>query len=222
MTTYLERGYTRSGGRIAPRNTPHFTSLKELYSRHKRLLAATPAVTTRIFKVSARGLRTVGDLLQTTIRFRLDHPDIHGVLRDVFETLFKEHSYGPDDGFEVVVTFNAILTNADQTTFSVFYGHDYTVGNVSGARPELRFGSTIVVKSMSDLANIPTSFNAEQLAENHRHSFEASDVRVLRFLNIIYLVSRFFELDRRPAASTAWQRPRRGGGQATPAVSGSS
>jgi len=207
MTTYVERGYLRSGGRLAARNTPHFTSLKELYSRHKRLLASEPAVTTQEYTIQAAANARVGSLLRTTVRFRTDYPDIAGELRTVFQELFREHSHGPDDGFEVVVTFNAILTNSDQTTFSVFYGHDFSVGNSSGARAELRYGSSIVVKSMYELHKIPTSFNYHQLAVNHRHSFHASDVKVLRFINVVYLVSRYLEFQQQ--ASRRWRSPRR-------------
>jgi len=36
------------------------------------------------------------------------------------------------DGFEVRVTFNAVLTNPQEDSFSVFYGLDHSLDNEGG------------------------------------------------------------------------------------------
>jgi len=187
---FVERGATRSGGRFAAANTPHHPSIKDLLDHHKRLLHPEPVVTTRVSKI---GSLKNGSLLTTTIRFPRDYPNKKIRLAEEFVELFREHSEGPESGFEVVVTFNAILTNQDSTSFSVFFGQDFGEGNISGAAPQLRFGESVVVKTLGDVSKIPTHFDFEQLAKNHRHSFESSNVRVHSFLNVVYLVTRFFE-----------------------------
>jgi hypothetical protein len=52
--------------------------------------------------------------------------------------LFRQHSQNSREGFEVVVTFNAVLTNQTQTSYSVFYGQDFWACNDSGATPKLK------------------------------------------------------------------------------------
>jgi hypothetical protein len=112
----------------------------------------------------------------------------------VFFNLFREHTPGADTGFEVVVTFNAILTSsAEQNTYSLFYGHDHRADNLSGAAPELKYGSTTGVRFLSDVDNIPTSFDQEALIASHRRAFESSNVRVHQFVNIVYLIYRFVD-----------------------------
>ncbi len=196
-----ERGTLRSGSRFAARNTAYFTSLKDLYATHKRLLDHKPAVTTKIARV---GEAKVGSLLLTTIRFRFDFPAIAYRLRLELLDLFREHSQNSREGFEVVVTFNAVLTNNNQTSFSVFYGQDFRADNISGAAPELKYGETVVIKTISDISKIPTSFDSETLLMSHRKAFENSNVKILKFLNIVYLVIRFLD-------GTGGSRPPRGG-----------
>lgn len=197
-STYVERGSLRSGARFAARNNPYYTSVRELLNHHPRLLEEEPAVASRIARV---GELQTGSLLQTTIRFRAGYPDIRGRLRLEFLDLFREHTEGPNDGFEVVVTFNAILANHDSTTFSLFYGHDFRAGNLSGAAPQLRYGSTIFVRTLADVHLIPTTFNFEQVIQSHRHAFDNSDVKVHQILNVVYLVYRYFEERPRPRYS---------------------
>jgi len=109
--------------------------------------------------------------------------------------LFREHTEGPHAGFEVLVTFNAVLTNRERNSFSVFYGHDYRADNLVGAAPELRYGEGAVdVPNLAAVSKIPTTFDFEQLAVAYRHAFDQSDLRVERFLNVVYLIYRYVPL----------------------------
>ena len=117
---------------------------------------------------------------------------------DNFIRLFREHTENREDGFEVIVTFNAVLSNADRTSFSVFYGHDYRAGNQIGAAPELRYmDRSYLVRTLGDVRRLPTAFDFDRLAEAHRHFFAESGVSIARFLNIVYLVYRYVRVRRR-------------------------
>lgn len=190
---YQERGVLRSGKRFAVRNVPYYLSEAELISHHKALLEGFARPSLRYLRVG----QNQGNLLQATYRFHVSYPNIKQTLVEEFLSLFREHTESSTEGFEVVVTFNAIITNSENTTFSIFYGHDHRAGNLSGASPELKFGDTILVQSLGDVSKIPTSFDFETLARQHRFSFESSDVRVAEFINIIYLVYRFVDPDKR-------------------------
>jgi hypothetical protein len=61
-----------------------------------------------------------------------------------------------------------------------------------------------VIKTISDISKIPTSFDSETLLMSHRKAFENSNVKILKFLNIVYLVIRFLD-------GTGGSRPPRGG-----------
>jgi hypothetical protein len=198
----MERGNLRSGTRFAARNLNYYSSVKELLEHHKRLLNPEPAITTRATRIAGLNF---GSLLQTTVRFRFNSTIIKATLRAVFFNLFREHTPNSDSGFEVVVTFNAILTStAEQNTYSIFYGHDHRADNLSGAAPELKYGATTVVRFLADVDNIPVSFEQEALIAAHRRAFESSNVRIHEFINIVYLIYRFVDTD-----STI--RERRGG-----------
>ena len=185
-----ERSQLRSGARYNARNRPYYTSVSELLRHHQRLLSSEPAVTTRGVRIA--GLN-VGSLLQTTARFTIDSTIIRPTLRNIFFDLFREHDESSNSGFEVVVKFNAILTNSTESNFSLFYGHDHRASNIAGAAPELSYGETIVVRTLLDIDTIPTVFNQDELRRSHRHTFENSNVHVYRFLNIIYLIYRFID-----------------------------
>ena len=192
MAGEFERGSLRSGARFAARNRPFYSSIKDLLQHHPKLLDSKPAVSTEVLKIGST--RTVGNLLQTTIRFRADHPTIGHSLREIFLDLFREHIENETDGFEVVTVFNAILTDASRTSFSVFYGHDYAEGNVSGAAAQLSYSAEpVVVRSVLDVKNIPSSFDLEQIVSERRLAFQQSGVTIDRILNIVYLVRRFVE-----------------------------
>lgn len=184
---YAERGATRSGRRFAQANVGHFGSLKELLARHQRLLEPFTAPSTRYFSIG----RHQGSLMQTTIRFSSSYKSVKEKLLFAFVELFRQHAEDSDSGFEVVVTFNAVLSNPENTSFSVFYGHDYRAGNLLGASPELRHGEAHIVRTIGDVSALPTTFDFEELARAHRYSFDNSGVRVAKFLNIVYLVYRF-------------------------------
>ena len=186
----IERGTLRSGARFAERNEAYYPSVAELLKVHKKLLDQEPAVTTRIARV---GESRIGSLLLTTIRFRFDYPGIEHRLKVELLDLFREHTQNQSDGFEVVITFNAILCNHEETSFRVFYGQDFRTGNQSGAAPELKYGEAVVVRTIADIGKIPTTFDAERLLAAHKRAFENSNIKIYRFLNIIYLVIRFLD-----------------------------
>lgn len=184
---YRERGQTRSGRRFARLNAGYFPSLAQLLSSRWRLQELETAASDKIFPLSGGQ----GWLVQTTLRFSVHHTNLRQSLLRHFVQIFREHSEDRDAGFEVIVTFNAVLSNAEGTSFSVFYGHDYRAGNLSGAAPELGYGSTYLVRTLGDVARLPTTFDFERLAETHKHAFERSGVHICRFLNVVYLVFRY-------------------------------
>ena len=208
----MERGTLRSGQRYAARNHPYYNSVAELLSHHQRLLAQEPAITTRVTRIA--GL-SIGSLSQTTVRFRFDSPFIRTTLRQLFFELFREHTLGSDSGFEVVTTFNAILTDQDEHTFSLFYGHDHRAQNQAGAAPELQFGETTTVRVLADVDSIPITFDQQQLVDNHRGAFqESSNVKIHSFVNIVYLIYRYVDVGTSTARRGEGidQNPRRGVG----------
>lgn len=177
--------------RSRPRATPYFESFEELRRVHHRLFERDPAVVTRHFRIGEASNR--GTLLQTTVRLRADLPEssIRSVLHRVFARLFRLQAGGE---FEVVVTFNAALADAQRSSFSVFYGHDHSPENETGASRDLTFGESTVVASMADVARIPTSFDFEQLATVQRTSFEDSAVSIYKFLNIVFLIYTYVRI----------------------------
>lgn len=191
----MERGFLRSGGRFAQRNQPHHATLRELLQRHPKLVSPHPSVSTQLFRLGGAGAWRGRDLnlVQTAVRLPANYSDPGGFLRQVFLDLFREHTVDEShdlDGFEVVTTFNAVLSNAEGTSFSVFYGHDYRAGNFTGAAPELRAGEPVIVRSLDDVSKIPVVFDLDQLASSHRHQFEKSGVSVERVLNVVHLIYR--------------------------------
>lgn len=184
-----ERGQLRSGRRFAALNRAYHGSERELLSHHRALLQPFAGPSTRRFRLSTGG----GDLSQTTVRYSPGYGAIGSHLRSVFVELFREHVEAPDAGFEVVVTFNVILTNADKTSFSVYYGQDYRATAYHGVHQGLRGagGSVTLVQTLRDVDRVPTAFDLEQVARNHAESFSSSNVRIHRVLNIVYLIYRF-------------------------------
>ena len=181
--TFQERGETRSGGRFAARNLPYFSSLRELLAHHQRLLDLGPVVSTRYARIAR------GTILQTCIRFRSDHPDIRGGLTRILTELFQELEHENrrvGEGFEVSITFNAVLSNRDSTSFSLFYGQNYGEGS-----PPSRLGFSnqpVVVRNLLHLRRIPTELNLEDLIRRFSVAFDSSDLVVARILNVVYLV----------------------------------
>jgi len=190
---YQERGQTRSGRRFAQANVGHYRSVAELLQHHRRLLELESPLSVRYFRVG----RDQGSLMQATLRFSVHHQNVRQSLLVHFASLFREHAEGAHTGFEVLVTFNAVLGTREGNSFSVFYGHDYRASNLLGASPELRYGDPYIVRTLADVARLPVRFDFEALANAHRHSFAQSGVRVERFLNIVYLVYRFVPPARR-------------------------
>lgn len=187
----------RSGRRFAARNNPYYSSLGELLKHHKRLFEEKPAVTTRVCYIGGRrksDSNRATSLMQTTVRYRTDFPKIEEHLRDVFVGLFREYTEQSAGGFEVVVTFNAILSDAHKTSFSLFYGHDHRAYNFSGAAPQLRYSErATVVRSLQEVDKIPTSFDFETLLRQHANSFADSGISVYKFVSVVYLIYRFLE-----------------------------
>ena len=197
-----ERGQTRSGRRFAQANVGHYRTVAELLQHHQRLLELESPLAVRYFRVG----RDQGSLLQATLRFSVRNQNVRQGLLVHFASLFREHTEGPRTGFEVLITFNAILGTPEGNSFSVFYGHDYRAGNLLGASPELRYGAPYIVRTLADVARLPVRFDFEALANAHRHTFAHSSVRIERFLNIVYLVYRFVPPARVARRRSAWTR----------------
>ena len=86
-----------------------------------------------------------------------------------------------------------MTSSAEQTTYSLFYGHDQRADNLSGAAPELKYGATTVIRFLSDIDTIPVSFEQESLIAAHRRAFESLNVRIHEFINIVYLIYHFVD-----------------------------
>lgn len=183
----MQRGETRSGGVYARRNKPYYGSEKEALQRHSKLLDPLPAVTTRHMSI---GNSSVQKLTQTTARFVFNSPAIEETLRLIFVKLITSYPATANTGYEVVVTFNALLSDNKASTYSIFYGHDHREDNDRGASKELGYGPTYIVKNISDAGKIPTTFDHENLLASHRNVFRDSGVKIVRFLNVVYLIYR--------------------------------
>jgi len=191
---YQERGATRSGLQFARLNSPYQPTLRLLLDRHRSLLAWGPVSAQQLFSVGSSS----GTLVQNTIRFRADQTNIAEGLREEFLRLFRfraERSRttgSRSDCFEVVVTFNVVLSNRQGTTYSVFFGQDYSAGNASGASSRLNFlDSSFIVRELSDVQALPSRFDLDEVAERQRVHFEDSDVKIVKVLNVVYLVYQF-------------------------------
>lgn len=186
-----ERGTTRSGARFAARNIPFYSTVRELLSHHQQLLQLGPVVSTRYAAVGS----SRGTLLQTTVRFRSDNPNIQSGLQRTFADLFRlvPRQSQAASGFEVVVTFNAIVSDSSGTNYSVFYGQDYGSAQrtAGGARRDLRYGGSYLVETPDDVTRLPQEFDFDRLSAELRLQFENSDLRIERFLNVVYLVYQF-------------------------------
>jgi hypothetical protein len=221
---YQERGATRSGLQFARLNSPYQPTLRLLLDRHRSLLDWGPVSAQQLFSVGSSS----GTLVQTTIRFRADQTNISEGLREKFLELFRvraERSSGSGsrtDCFEVVVTFNVVLSNREGNTFSVFFGQDYSPGSSSGTSNKLNFfDRNYIVRELADVQAIPTTFDLDEVAEKQRIHFEDSDVKIVRVLNVVYLVYQFIsgkiqpprdDEDRRPGRRT-YRRRRKVRGQ---------
>ena len=120
----------RSGARFRARNRPFFSSVPELLRHHQRLLIEDPAVTQQLAVIDS-----VGNLIQTTVRFPITSTRIRSSLNEIFRDLLDQIS--PDEHYEVIITFNAILHSSVHNTYSIFYGHDFRTSNVGGTAREL-------------------------------------------------------------------------------------
>lgn len=105
---------------------------------------------------------------------------------------------GPDEHYEVIVTFNAILYSPQNNTYSIFYGHDFRADNLGGRARELGLNqSSTVVRNMFDVEHIPTNIDYDNLMYQHRDAFEDSSVHIHSFLNIVYLIYKYVPTVRR-------------------------
>lgn len=175
----------RSGHRFQPRNQPFFNSVRELMSVHERLLSDDPAVTQQQTFID-----NIGQLTQTTIRFPITSTNIRASIRSIFQQLLQQKQ--PNEHYEVVITFNAILYSPTENTYSLFYGHDFRNNNIGGRAPELNiYDRSILINSAFDVDQIPIRFDYDQLIYNHRDAFHNSSVVIHSFVNLIYLVYKY-------------------------------
>lgn len=90
------------------KNRVYARNINELLRRHKRLTLDRVAISTREGRIPKI---PHGTLLRTVVRFHVSVQNKLSILRNLFFDLFREHSESSHEGFEVVVTFNAILEN---------------------------------------------------------------------------------------------------------------
>ena len=129
-----------------------------------------------------------GSLLQTCIRFRSDHSDIRGALSRILTELLQELNT-ENEGLEISVTFNAVLSNRDSTSFSLFFGQSYGPDS-----PHSRLGLSerpVVVRNLLHVRRVPTEFNLEDLVQRFSAAFDSSDLVVAKILNVVYLVHQY-------------------------------
>jgi hypothetical protein len=176
---------TRSGARLRARNQPYYTSVRELMRHHERLVNENPAITQQMAIIA-----NAGNLIQTTVRFPITSTVIRANLQQVFTELFTQ--IGPNEHFEVIVTFNAILYSPTQGTYSLFYGHDFRQENQGGRARELAFyEDSTIVRTPFDVNRIPIDIDYDRLLHLHRNAFESSNVYVHSFTNIVYLIYKY-------------------------------
>lgn len=188
----MERGQLRSGGRFIARNRPFYSSEQELLAQHTRLIQDDPAVSHReVYIVGG-----VGNLIQTTVRFPINSPRIQPALFEVFTDLFQQIS-SPEDFFEVVITFNAVLYSSETNTYSLFYGHDYREDNIGGTARDIALEQSFVIRNLAEVDRIPTRINVPALLNVHRNAFANSNVRIHSIVNVIYLIYRYVNSSRR-------------------------
>ena len=188
---YKERGALRSGRRFAALNKPYPSTEAELLKRHQKLLEPKAGPFTQRFRIG----NNLGDITQTVIRYSPTYPNIATDLRNCFHILFREAGgEDPRAGFEVSVTFNAILTNQDGTSFSIFYGQDYKPTSDHGVSSKLKgVENAVLVQTLGDLKNVPTSFDLQEVINSSRMACLSSNVRVHKIINIVYLIYRFVQ-----------------------------
>jgi hypothetical protein len=175
----------RSGTRYQARNQPFYTSVRELLQHHQRLISENPAVTQQLAVIERSGT-----LIQTTIRFPIQSQIIQTSLREVFTELLAQLQ--PNQHYEVLITFNAILHHPNRGTYSLFYGHDFKKTNLGGRARELSFYDTsTIVQNPFDVNRIPVNIDYDRMLREHRDVFEDSGVYIHSFVNIIYLVYKY-------------------------------
>lgn len=90
----------------------------------------------------AKAVRIYSNLMYLVFlpaRTPFNHPHAKENLAESFRRLFAQQTGDSSfSGFEVVVAFNAVLANKDQTSFSVFYGADFRLNNAGGAADNFR------------------------------------------------------------------------------------
>ena len=131
----MSRGLTRSGRAYIRKNLSYYNSIQELKSHHTRLFNEELAVKTRFVSLNNRHV-----VSQTTVRTIFNKPNNMQLIRRAFADAFDQINLAEEfHGFECVLTFNAILSNKDMSTYSVFYGVDFREQNEAGTAPELRY-----------------------------------------------------------------------------------
>lgn len=131
----MSRGLTRSGRAYIRQNLSYYNSIQELKTHHSRLFNEPLAVASRFVRLTNRAV-----LQQTSARTIFNSRQNTELVQSAFEDLFSQINQSVDfHGFECVITFNAILTNKDFSTYSVFYGVDFRDHNEAGSAPELRY-----------------------------------------------------------------------------------
>lgn len=179
---------TRSGARYRSANRPFYQNLQELRRHHQRLFTEDPAFSQSQVFIGGRN-RT---LLQATVRFPINSVRIETSLLEIFGELFQTHGQA-DSGFEVIITFNAVLYSQETNTFSVFFGHDYRLGTTTGAAAQITEADTYYIRHLDEVRHLPTEINVADLMHTYRNAFDDSGVSIHSFINIIYLIYQYVE-----------------------------
>jgi hypothetical protein len=105
-----------------------------------------------------------------------------------------------NEGFEISITFNAILSNRDSTSFSLFYGQNYGSGS---AQSRLGLAERpVVVRNPLHIRRVPTEFNLEDLVQRYSLAFDSSDLVVAKIVNVVYLVHQYRAAPAPPSSSS--------------------
>ena len=91
----------------------------------------------------------------------------------------------------MTITFNAILSNRDSTSFSLVYGQDYGEQSQGGSHSRLGFSGPVRVRNLLHLRRVQTEFDLEDLIRRYSLAFDSSDVVVVKLINVVYLIHQY-------------------------------
>jgi hypothetical protein len=135
--------------------------------------------------------RAVG-LVCASVRIRSTEKDFRPHLQKAFLKLFQIFGSGSGKEWEVTATANAVVVGHSKPTFSFFYGMDFGRRDFTLAPSEAETNYT-VVRSLGDVAKIPTDYSEEHFADAFFNYFANSDVSIHSLPNICFLARRLIQ-----------------------------